>query len=478
MDRRTAIKILSLGFSATLINDRLSGLERFLEEELKVADFGSDFLWGVATSAYQTEGAYNVDGRGLSVWDRFSHTEGNIKNNQTGDIACDFYHKYPGDINLVKDLNFRAFRFSLSWPRILPSGKTRENQNGIDFYQRVIDECLKQGIEPWITLYHWDLPQDLEDRGGWKNREVVDRFSEYALLCAKTFGDRVKNWMVLNEPFAFTTLGYLLGMHAPGKYGLKNFIPVVHHAALCQGIGGRILRDNIKNARVGTTYSISVVDPFEKKEENLLAVKRYDALLNRLFIEPACGLRYPVSDLPFLSGIEKYIRPEDPSLLKFDFDFIGVQNYTRVVVKNCPLMPLLHGIPVSPKRKKLGPVTEMGWEIYPEGIYRALKFYEKYPVHDIYITENGAAYKDVLNQGKIHDTDRINFLKLYLKEVLKAKKEGINVKGYFVWSLLDNFEWAEGYTKRFGIVYVDFPSQIRYIKDSGYWFQEFLHNSR
>lgn len=298
------------------------------------------------------------------------------------------------------------------------------------------------------------------------------------ILCAKTFGDRVKNWMVLNEPFAFTTLGYALGMHAPGKYGLINFIPAIHHAALCQGIGGRILRECIKNVRVGTTYSISVVDAFQQNEDNLLAVKRYDALLNRLFIEPACGLGYPVSDLPVLSRIEKYIRPDDPSMLKFDFDFIGVQNYTRVVVKNSPFVPYLHGIPVSPKRKKLGPVTEMGWEVYPEGIYRALKFYEKYPVREIYITENGAAFKDDLIHGKIHDIHRINFFKEYLKQVLKAKQEGINVKGYFVWSLLDNFEWAEGYTKRFGLVYVDFKSQIRYIKDSGFWFQDFLSNAR
>ena len=475
MDRRTALKALSLGLFSTIINPRLSGLERFvLQEELKARDFGKDFLWGVSTSAYQTEGAYNLDGRGMSVWDQFSHTDGKIKNNQAGDTACDFYHQYPGDIGLIKNLNFNAFRFSLSWPRILPSGKKVVNQKGIDFYQRVIDECLKQGIEPWITLYHWDLPQDLQERGGWKNREVVDCFSEYALLCARSFGDRVRNWMVLNEPFAFTTLGYLLGIHAPGKYGFKNFIPAVHHAALCQGIGGKIIRDTVKNARVGTTFSISVVDPFRQDDEDLLAVKRYDALLNRLFIEPACGLGYPLADLPFLSGIEKHIRPEDPALLKFDFDFIGVQNYTRVVVRGSQFMPWLLGIPVSPKRKKLGPVTGMGWEVYPEGIYRALKFYEKYPVNDIYVTENGAAFRDVLSGVEVHDPERISFFKAYLKQVLKAKNEGIKVKGYFAWSLLDNFEWADGYTKRFGLVYIDFQSQARHIKDSGHWFREFL----
>lgn len=467
--------MLSFGLFSTLINDRLFGLESFFEEELKHGDFGKDFLWGVSTSAYQTEGAYNLDGRGMSVWDTFSHTDGKIKHNQTGDIACDFYHKYPADISIIKDLNFKAFRFSLSWPRILPTGRTIVNQKGIDFYQKVIDECLEKGIEPWITLYHWDLPQDLEDRGGWKNRETVERFSEYVLLCAKTFGDRVKNWMVLNEPVSFTTLGYLLGIHAPGKYWLKNFIPAVHHAALCQGIGGRILKENVKNARVGTTYSISVVDPFTQNEDDFLAVKRYDALLNRLFIEPALGMGYPISDLPVLSKIEKHIQPDDHSLMKFDFDFIGVQNYYRIVVKSNQIIPFVHGIPVSPKRRKVNQLTEMGWEVYPEGIYRALKYYDKYPINEIYITENGVAFKDLLIDGKIHDIDRINFFKEYLKQILKAKNEGVNLKGYFVWSLLDNFEWAKGYNPRFGLVYVDYKTQNRYIKDSGLWFKDFLN---
>ncbi len=396
------------------------------------------------------------------------------KKDQTGDIACDFYHKYSSDLNIIKELNFNAFRFSLSWPRILPTGKNSVNKSGIDFYQRLIDACLDRGIEPWITLYHWDLPQNLENQGGWTNRKIVDWFSEYALLCAKSFGDRVKNWMILNEPVAFTSLGYLLGIHAPGKYGLKYFIPAVHHAALCQSIGGRILKENIENARIGTCFSISVVDSFSQKEDDLLAVKKYDAFLNRLFIEPSLGMGYPVSDLPVLSRIEKYFQPNDLSLLKFDFDFIGVQNYTRIMVKSNPLIPIVHGIPISPKRRKVDLVTQMGWEVYPEGIYLALKFYNKYPIKEIYITENGAAFKDIIIQGQIHDKERIKFFTEYLKQVLKAKKEGINLKGYFVWSLLDNFEWAEGYKPRFGLVYIDYPTQKRIIKDSGLWFKDFL----
>ncbi len=474
MDRRTALKTLSFALGSTLISDQMLALENLFKDELKRGDFGKDFLWGVSASAYQTEGAYKLDGRGMSVWDRFSHINGNIKNNQSGDITCDFYHKYPVDINIIKDLNFNAFRFSLSWPRILPTGKTIVNQKGIEFYQRVIDECLERGIEPWITLYHWDLPQDLENRGGWRNREVVDWFSEYALLCAKTFGDRVKNWMVLNEPFAFTALGYLLGMHAPGKYGLKNFIPSIHHAALCQGIGGRILRENVKSGRIGTTQTITLADPYEQNEKDIAAAKRADAFLNRIFIEPAVGRGYPVSDLPALSRIERYMQPGDPDLLKFDFDFIGVQTYTRIMVKHNGIIPVIHALPVSPKRRKVKQITEMKWEVYPEGIYRALKFYEKYPINEIYITENGAAFKDVLKEGRIHDKKRINFFTEYLKQILKAKNEGLNIKGYFVWSLLDNFEWAEGYNPRFGLVYVDFKTQNRFVKDSGFWFKRFL----
>lgn len=477
MDRRAALRLLSLGLLSSLISDKLFGMDDHHNEELRNIDFGKDFVWGVSTASYQTEGAYNEDGRGLSIWDTFSHNEGNIKNNHNGDKACDFYHLYHDDINTIKELNFNAFRFSLSWPRIFPSGKTFVNKKGIEFYNRVIDTCLEKGITPWITLYHWDLPQKLEDQGGWKNREIVKWFSDYVYHCSKAFGDKVENWMVLNEPVAFTTLGYFLGVHAPGRYGLKNFIPVIHHAALCQGIGGRILKDNIKHARVGTTYSISVVDALNQNEDDLLAAKRYDALLNRLFIEPALGLGYPVSDLPFLSRIEKHFQTNDDSLMKFNFDFIGVQNYSRIVVKSNGIIPYVHGLPVSPKRRKVKKITEMGWEVYPEGIYRALKYYEKYSIKNIYITENGTAFKDVLVNNKIHDIERIQFFIEYLKQILKAKKEGINVKGYFVWSLLDNFEWAEGYKPRFGLVYTDFKSQNRYIKDSGFWFKNFLQPS-
>lgn len=473
MDRRTALKTLSLGLVSTLIGDRLVGMESLLNAELSRNDFGRHFKWGVATSAYQIEGAWDSDGKGMSIWDTFSHKDGNIKTSQTADKACDFYHRYPSDIKIVKDLNFDAFRFSLSWPRIMPTGRTAINQKGIDFYQKVIDECLKQGVEPWITLYHWDLPQALEDRGGWKNRDVVDEFSEYALICAKAFGDRVKHWMVLNEPFAFTALGYFLGMHAPGKLGLKNFLPTVHHATLCQSAGGRILRENVRDGKIGTTQTITIVDPYEEIDDDISAARRADAFLNRIFIEPAVGLGYPVADLPALSRIEKSMQPGDAERMKFDFDFMGVQTYTRIKVKHAGIVPVIHALPVSPKKRKVK-ATEMKWEVCPEGIYRALKFYDKYPLKEIYITENGAAFKDVLADGKVHDTDRINYFRDYLEQVLRAKKEGVNVKGYFVWSLLDNFEWAEGYRPRFGLVYVDYKSQKRFVKDSGFWFRDFL----
>jgi len=338
----------------------------------------------------------------------------------------------------------------------------------------VIDACLENGLDPWVTLYHWDLPQELENRGGWTNRDIVDWFSEYVMLCAQTYGDKVKNWMVLNEPFAFTGLGYLLRTHAPGRWGPKNFIPAVHNVALCQGIGGSILKENVPGARVGTTFSISVVDPHTGSEEDIKTAATFDALLNRLFIEPSLGMGYPLAELPFMQEIGKLILTNDDRLMKFDFDFIGVQNYTRAVVRHSGLMPWLHGLPVSPRRRKCPQITEMGWEVYPEGIYRALKYYARYPIKDIYVTENGAAFKDTLSRGRVHDTRRVQFYREYLAEVLRAKNEGVNVKGYFAWSLLDNFEWAEGYSRRFGLVYVDYPTQQRIVKDSGLWFREFL----
>lgn len=293
--------------------------------QLSVTDFGENFIWGTATAAYQIEGAVNDDGRGPSIWDTFSKKPGKIKNNDHADVACDFYNLYESDLELVKKLGFTDFRFSVSWSRILPDGTGQKNQKGIDFYNRLIDKCLEMKITPWITLYHWDLPQALENRGGWKNRDIINWFSDYTKLCTLEFGDRVRNWIVLNEPMAVAGLGYTTGLHAPGKKGIWNFLPVVHHLAMCQAEGGRIIRNHVPDAYIGTALSCSFVKPFTRNPKDILAAKRADAVMNRLFIEPVLGLGYPTDAFPFLSGIQKYMLPGDDKKLEFDFDFIGLQ---------------------------------------------------------------------------------------------------------------------------------------------------------
>ncbi len=439
--------------------------------EISKGDFGDDFYWGVATSAYQIEGASDADGKGESVWDRFTSKQSHIKDKSNGKIAIDFYNRYEDDLKLLKKLNFKNFRFSFSWARILPDGTGRINEKGIDFYNRMIDTCLELGIEPWAVLYHWDLPQALEDKGGWTNREMIGWFSEYADLCTRRFGDRIRHWMVLNEPASFTTLGYLSGIHAPNRTGIHKFMASVHHANLCQAEGGRIIRRNVENSHIGTALSCSYTEPHKMTGSHQRAAQRLDVVLNRLFIEPSLGMGYPVQDFPILKKIEKHIHPEDIENVKFDFDFIGIQNYFRVVAKPS-LIPFIWANRVKPEDDS--EVTDMGWEVYPEGIYEIIKQFAKYPVKEIIVTENGAAFPDQLINGRINDPQRINFYKRYLQNILRAKQEGVNVTGYFAWTFIDNFEWAEGFRPRFGMVYNDFETQERTVKDSGFWFRDFL----
>ncbi|MEO6686471.1 MAG: GH1 family beta-glucosidase [Dyadobacter sp.] len=437
-------------------------------------DFGVDFKWGTATAAFQVEGAVAEHGRGASIWDTFTRQKGKIKNGHHAEIACDFYNRYEADLELVADLGFKEFRFSISWSRILPDGTGIINEKGIDFYKRIIDKCIALNIEPWITLYHWDLPQALEDRGGWKNREIVKWFSEYVSICADAFGGKVRNWIILNEPMAVAGLGYTTGMHAPGKKGLFNFLPVVHHLALCQAEGGRIVRDMVPGAYIGTALSCSHVQPFSQSPRDIRAAKRADAIMNRLFLEPCLGLGYPIDAFPFLKGISKFMLEGDAEKLAFDFDFIGLQNYFRVIVKHSYFAPVLWLEEVSARKRNV-PLTAMGWEVAPDGMYEILKQFAKYPnIREIIISENGAAFDDVLENGEVQDHKRIQFFEEYLANILKAKNEGVKIGGYLAWSLLDNFEWAEGYGPRFGLVYVNYENQERIIKDSGKWFAKFL----
>ena len=438
------------------------------------SDFGEHFHWGVSTAAYQIEGAHNMHGKGASIWDDFGSKKNKIRSNHHGNVACDFYHKYPTDIKLISDLNIRNYRFSIAWPRILPFGYGQINQKGIDFYNRIIDYCLEHAITPWITLYHWDLPLALEQKGGWTNRKIIHWFSEFAEVCVKHFSDRVKNWMVLNEPMVFTGSGYFMGIHAPGQRGISSFLQALHHATLCQGIGFNILKSYNNKLNVGSTFSCSHIDPVSLNLFDIKAAQRADALLNRLFIEPALGLGYPIKELKWLNRLEPYFGVNDDQLMQADFDFIGIQNYTRELVKFSFFTPFIQAGIVSASKRNV-PYTQMNWEIYPPSIYKMLHQFNKYEkVKSIIITENGAAFPDKLVNNQIDDQNRISYLKGYLQEVLKAKQEGVKVEGYFVWTLLDNFEWAEGYFPKFGLVHCNHQTQERIIKASGHWFKSFL----
>ena len=442
--------------------------------EYTKADFGDDFKWGVSTAAYQIEGAHNVDGKGASIWDHFAKQKRKITNNNHGDEACDFYNRYVEDILMLDHLNIREFRFSIAWSRIMPEGTGTQSEAGIAFYNRVINLCLELNITPWVTLYHWDLPQQLELKGGWANRDVVSWFSDYVYCCVSHFGDRVKHWMVLNEPLVFTGAGYFLGVHAPGKKGLSTFLAAAHHAALSQAEGGRIIKDLYSDSKVGTTFSYSHIDAATERDKDVAAAVKVDALLNRLFIEPLLGLGYPLSELNFLQAIEKYVKPGDECRLTFEMDFIGLQNYTREVVAHALFVPALRARIIKANKRAVNH-TVMNWEVYPPAIYHALKRLDGYAgVKQIIVTENGAAFTDIIVNNRIDDAERIAFLKAYIGEVLRAKKEGVKVNGYFVWTLLDNFEWAEGYHPKFGLIHVDFKTQKRIVKASGKWYSALI----
>ncbi|WP_089333423.1 GH1 family beta-glucosidase [Hymenobacter mucosus] len=440
------------------------------------SDFGPNFHWGVSTAAYQTEGSWAADGKGPSIWDAFVRGRRAIKGRHTGDVATDFYHRWPADLDLMQALGIPDFRFSAAWARVMPTGTGPVHAPGLDFYDRLVDGCLERGIRPWLTVYHWDLPQALQQRGGWTNRAVVGWLADYAHVLAARLGDRVQHWMVLNEPMVFTGAGHLLGVHAPGRRSLGAFLAATHHAALAQAEGGRALRAALPaSTSIGTTFSCSYLMPWRPglpRDER--ATRRADAVLNRLFVEPAAGLGYPVADAPFLSRLERYMQPGDEAALPFAFDFWGVQNYTREVVRHAPYVPLLWANLVGAVRRGV-PYTQMGWEVFPESIYHMLKQFGAYAqAPRLLVTENGAAFPDVLVAGTVPDVAREAYLRACIGQVLRAQRDGVPVDGYFAWSFTDNFEWAEGYEPRFGLVHVEYETQRRTVKNSGYWYQRLL----
>lgn len=443
-----------------------------MSKKIKRKDFPQKFCWGVATSAYQIEGAYNSNGKGLSIWDSFTNKKSFPKGN--ANTTNDFYDNYREDIKSVKKLNLKVFRFSISWSRIFPDGVGKVNQEGVQFYHNIIQECLQNEIEPWVTLYHWDLPQALEDKGGWANRKILDWFSYYVDFCTKEYRKNIKHWIILNEPMSFTGLGYFLGIHAPGKKGLKHFLPAAHHATLCQAIGGRIVRKNVPLAIIGTTFSCSYVRPKNLLPRNIKAAKRMDALLNRFFIEPSLGMGYPTETIPGLKRIHKYFRPGDKELMQFKFDFIGIQYYFKIVAKYSLFPPILFANEIPALKRNVN-TNNMGMEVYPKGIYKMCKKFHNYKqVKAIYISESGICLNDNIDNNKINDGERIKYYRKTFKHTLKAIDKGIKIKGYFFWTLVDNFEWADGFKPRFGFIHNDFKTQKRTFKKSAFWIQSFL----
>jgi beta-glucosidase len=446
--------------------------------------FPRNFFWGAATAAYQIEGAWQEDGKGESIWDRYSHTPGKVKNGDTGDIACDSYHRWREDIALLRAMNLNSYRFSISWPRIQPAGSGAANSKGVDYYSRLIDALLEARIRPFVTLYHWDLPQALEDAGGWPNRDTASRFADYVDVIARALGDRVSDWMLFNEPAAFTYRGYLQGELAPAHQSLLDFLRATHTVNLAQGAGFRALKAICPSGRIGTAFSMSACEPATNSEEDRLAAERAHAITNLWFLEPALNGRYPEA-FTFLPETAMKIKSGDLKKMRAPFDFIGINLYYRTIASApTALERFSHAqqwlFPVKMTGGQQGPKTSMGWEVWPQAMYdMVMRISRDFNRPQIEITESGSAYNDSPDaSGIIRDTRRIDYHRQYLQALGQSIADGADVRGYHAWTLLDNFEWAEGFSQRFGLVYVDFKTQQRIIKDSGRWYAKVAAENR
>ncbi|MDX1961136.1 MAG: GH1 family beta-glucosidase [Leptospiraceae bacterium] len=437
--------------------------------------FPKNFLWGTATSAYQIEGAFDQDGKGFSNWDIFTKKKNKIKNFDNGDIACDHYNKWEEDIELISKLNIKSYRFSISWSRILPLGKGLINSKGLDFYEKLVDKLLKLDIIPFITLYHWDLPFELEKDGGWYSRQTSHLFADYTEIVLNRLGNKVKNWITINEPWIVMMAGHVLGAHAPGNFRPYSSLKVAHNLLLAHGLAVQRIRKISPESKVGITNALTPVysNTLDKESKS---VSRANALMNKLWLDPIYHSKYPDEILDsVISQNRKNLFPEDLKIISEKTDFLGVNHYSRMVVKNF-LLPLYSFFPVIPKYEGIK-LTSMGWEIYPNGFYDLLIWIKNsYQNPPIYITENGVSLKESLVNGKLDDPERIDYLKEYLFNLKKAIAKGVDVRGYFLWSFMDNFEWQEGFEKTFGIVHIDrtSPDLKRTPKESAYWYSKLI----
>ncbi len=439
--------------------------------------FPKEFLWGSATASYQIEGYPLADGAGASIWHRFSHTPGTIYEGHNGDIACDHYHRWQEDIEWMKRLNLNAYRFSTAWARILPEGTGRVNPAGLDFYKRLVDALLENGITPMITLYHWDLPASLHDRGGWMNRESMEWFADYASLMFRELGDRVPLWVTLNEPWVVMALGYLFGQHAPGLRDLGGASRAGHHMLLAHARAVKAFRAFAPtNAQIGIVTNLGPQQPATDSPQDQMIATLWHNFINRYFLDPIFRGEYPQAVLSFVGEFAPPIEEGDMETIQTPIDFLGVNYYTRNVL-TYDATDAFGSRTVHQEGKTY---TEMGWEVYPEGLYEILRWVkDEYGDIPLYITENGAAFHDEVNEkGEVEDSLREEYIRLHLEQCHRAIEDGIPLKGYFYWSLMDNFEWAFGYSKRFGLLYVDFETQQRTLKRSGRWYAEWVANQR
>ena len=437
--------------------------------------FPSNFVWGAATASYQIEGAWDEDGKGESIWDRFTHTPGHVFEGHTGDVACDHYHRWPQDIELMKALGLRAYRFSIAWPRILPDGRGRVNQAGLEFYSRLVDGLLAADITPFVTLYHWDLPQALQDAGGWPARATAEAFVEYAGVVSAALGDRVKNWITHNEPWCVSILSHQIGAHAPGLRDTEAALRAAHHVLLSHGWAVPVIRANSPGAEVGITLNMEWVEAASRSAADARVAGEADGRFNRWFLDPLYGRHYPAdvvagyaAALP--NGLD-FVLPGDLDAIASPTDFLGLNYYSRRVARDEEASDNLPQEILADR-----PRTEMGWEEYPEGLYGLLNWLHfGYRPPKIYVTENGASFGNGPDAaGRVADTRRLNYLRDHFSAARQAMNNGVPLAGYFVWSLMDNFEWAEGYRQRFGIVWVDYETQQRIPKDSALWYRDVI----
>jgi beta-glucosidase len=440
---------------------------------IKRTDFASDFLWGVSTSAYQIEGAADADGRVPSIWDTFSATPGKIRDGSTGAVACDHYHRWEEDLDLAQSMGLNSYRFSIAWTRIFNGVNPEPNPKGLEFYSKLVDGMLARGLQPWCTLYHWDLPQYLEDQGGWNNRATIDAYLQYVDVITKLLGGRVKHWITHNEPWCTAMHGNWDGMHAPGNKSLPLALQICHNVLVSHGRAVPLIRANVPDAQIGIALSLHPIKAGSDSAADQAAVSRHDALRNRWFLDVLYGRGYPAEALALVGKDAPVVEQGDMEAIAAPCDFLGVNYYFPEVVVDAPDEYPLRTRIIHPQDRQR---TDFGWEVSPEGLVTLLERVARdYPTGDLYVTENGSSYDDHIGaDGAVTDTARRDYLIRHLAAMRDAIAAGGKIKGYFAWSLLDNFEWAEGYLRRFGLTYIDYPTQRRIVKQSGQWYSAFV----